>query len=310
MTQLAETLDVLIAGAGLSGMAAFTELVSQSGLQIGIVEHDAGVGGELRWYPELTAALTSRIDLDRVREQVHLRTTVVGVLPPMRETDLLEVNLSSKGGTQTVRTRYLLVCTGMLDRSRENNRIPGSRPAGVVTPAFAVRALEHGALPGYRPVIYVECLRDAVLAKRLVQAGAEPSALLVPAGISDAVLDVLQPLGPVCHCQQITRVEGFARVEAVSFTNADGDPMTVNCDALVYASGRRGNTFALKGSGVEKDPDSEAIITDTDGKTSIPRVYAAGTCTKPDPDHAQSVEDGRRVARVILSALLHEQSVS
>jgi NADPH-dependent 2,4-dienoyl-CoA reductase/sulfur reductase-like enzyme len=310
MTELADTLDVLIAGAGISGMAAYTELVSHPGLRVAIVEHEASVGGELRWYPELSVPLMAGVDLDRVQKDVHLRTTVVGILPPLRETDLLEVNLSSRAGTQTVRTRCLLVCTGMLDKSRENNRIPGSRPAGVVTPAFAVRALEYGALPGYQPVIYAECLRDALLAKRLVQAGATPPALLVPADVSGAVLDLLNSLGPVFRCRQIAKVEGFARVEGVSFVTVDDDFLTMPCDAFVYASGRRGNTFALKGSGVEKDPETEAFVTDAEGRTSIPRVFAAGTCTRPDPDHAQSVEAGRSVARAILSTLLHKSLTS
>ncbi|MCL6547881.1 MAG: FAD-dependent oxidoreductase [Alicyclobacillus sp.] len=311
-----DVVDVLIVGAGLSGMSAYLEAKQRPGLTVALAEHEAEPGGELRWYPgfpeaaELCSAFVSAAAGD---PHVCLRTTATGVLPPLRPGDALTVNLSSATGSQMVRARAVLVCAGTFDRPREGERIPGSRPAGVMTPGFAMRVLAEGAVPARRVVVYAGCRRDMAAALRLQQAGVRVAALAArPETLSSLAWEASRLDAPWVAVRGIAAVHGRARVEAVT-VETDQGLREIPCDGLVYAGGRDAAWFALKGlAGVLASSPAfaegresaqvhagVAVAADPQGRTPVPGVFAAGTCVSLDPDHAGSAADGARVMRYI-----------
>ncbi|NBB83669.1 MAG: pyridine nucleotide-disulfide oxidoreductase, partial [Alphaproteobacteria bacterium] len=68
--------------------------------------------------------------------------------------DLRAKLMSPQAGISTVDTGSLVIATGARERTRAAIKIPGQRPAGVMTAGLAQKMVNlHGYLPGRRAVI-------------------------------------------------------------------------------------------------------------------------------------------------------------
>jgi dihydropyrimidine dehydrogenase (NAD+) subunit PreT len=76
----------------------------------------------------------------------------------------------------------------------------------------------------------------------------------------------------------------------------------IEADMFMTAIGQRGALEALEGSGIEMNDGK--IVVDAERRTSVAGVWAGGDCVLGEEDlTVQAVEDGKRAARSILSAL-------
>ena len=81
-----------------------------------------------------------------------------------------------------------------------------------------------------------------------------------------------------------------------------GSVFRIEADMLLTAIGQRGAPEALEGTGIEIEDGR--IVVDDERRTSLEGVWAGGDCVLGGEDlTVQAVEDGKRAARSILSAL-------
>jgi NADPH-dependent 2,4-dienoyl-CoA reductase/sulfur reductase-like enzyme len=153
--------------------------------------------------------------------------------------------------------------------------------------------------------------------------GQEVASTARAAGADVIVIEALErPLGPLLgdevaewliamHREEGARVLVGARLEAVE-GNGRAERLTleggerIECDAVVVGVGVAPQTEWLRGSGLDLD----GVRTDPVGRTSLPRVYAAGDVARPYDvrlgDHARTEHwdaasrQGAAVARAIL----------
>src|SRR6266566_4753202 len=137
--------DLAIVGAGQSALSALSSGIA--GEKTIVIDYQEAPGGFLR---EALPAHGFEEAWDLI-ESFHMpsevtacfKISVVGLLPALEP-----------GEPHTLIARRLLIASGGLELTREHAEIPGTRPAGVITPILAHQLLSLGYLPGKRAVIY------------------------------------------------------------------------------------------------------------------------------------------------------------
>ena len=287
--------NLAIVGAGLSALSALRAGVANE--RTVVLDYQDAPGGFLR------SALPAPgfedawelISSFRLPQGVtaYFEATAVGLLPAFDagEPHILLVRL--RQGTIEIRAQRVLIACGGLETTREQAQIPGTRPAGVITPVLVHQLLARGYLPGRQAVVYGDARYVQATAQRLTSVGARVT-LIEPA--TNETRQVEQELPA-----EIAEIVGFPRLQCVRLRRA-GQLFDVPADSLVYGVGMVANTHWLKGSGVMTGPDG-AIQVDEHYRTNVPGIYAVGTVVAPSLDHADSITMGKEVASLLTGGL-------
>lgn len=290
------TYDLVVIGGGLSALS-FLRAGGSKGATL-LLEHQERLGGFL--HPALPATTFGEAwELVRTFEadpaiEVRCATTAVGLLPASGPTATHTVLARGARGTQHIAARRVLLACGGLEITREHDQIPGTRPAGVVTPALIHQLLNRRYLPGHRPIVYGECRYAGATAIRLARVGAEVTLIPRP-GHDPPSLDRNIRIEPPAT---LTEIGGFPRVEWIALQR-DGAMVRVPTDTLVYAVGLVANTHWLTGSGVALTVQG-AVEVDERYETVVRGVYAIGTAVAPSLDHVDSIAMGAAAANSVL----------
>jgi len=287
--------NLVIVGAGLSALSALRAGVAHG--RTVLLDYQDAPGGFLR--SALPAAgfeeaweLISSFRLPK-GVTAYFEATAVGLLPAFDagEPHILLVRL--RQGTIEIRAQRVLIASGGLETTREQAQIPGTRPAGVITPVLVHQLLVRGYLPGRQAVVYGDGRYVQATAQRLTSAGASVT-LIEPA--TNETRQVEQELPA-----EIAEIVGFPRLQCVRLRRA-GQLFDVPADILVYGVGMVANTHWLKGSGVMTGPGG-AIQVDEQYRTNVAGIYAVGTVVAPSLDHADSITMGKEVASLLAGGL-------
>ncbi len=269
-----------IVGAGLSSLSAINSGIARE--KTILIDYADATGGFLK--PALPApGFETAWDLI---ESFHMpagiaacfKTTAVGLLPALAPGEPHTLIARRSEGTVEIHTRRILIACGGLELTREHAQVPGTRPAGVITPMLAHQLLSRGYLPGRRAVIYGDSNYALATSRRLAAAGVK---------VTHVGLDAL-----------LMQILGFPRVEVVRFLR-DGQLFDLEADTLIYAAGMMANTHWLKGSGIITKTDG-AIEVDGHYHTNISGIFAIGTVTSPSLDHTASIAMGKEVASLLI----------
>ena len=279
------TYDLAIVGAGLSALSAIAAGTGNE--QTIMFDYQDAPGGFLQAAlpaPGLEAAW-ELIQATRIPQEVttYFGATVVGVLPAFEPGQPHMLMVRQRQGTFEVSARRVLIACGGLEVTREHVQIPGTRPAGVVTPIMVHQLLSRGYLPGRQAVVYGNACYTRVTAQRLANAGIEVS-LVDP---SEA---------------ELIDIDGFPRLQQVTLRR-DGQSYDVPTDLLVYGAGMMANTHWLKGSGINTALHG-CIQVYAGYQTNVPGIYAVGTVVSPSLDHADSFAMGKEVASLLSGGTL------
>ena len=269
--------ELAIVGAGLSALSAIaaglgrerTILLDYQDEPGGFLKHALPASGfEAAW--EL-------IPSTRIPRSVTVcfGATVVGLLPAFEDAEPHALVVRQSQGTSQVQAKRVLIACGGLEIPRESAQIPGSRPAGVMTPILVHQLLAQGYLPGRRAIVYGDARYTRITAQRLADAG--------------AAVSLISPTQA-----QLAAIEGSPRLQSVIVRSA-GELSRVEADLLVYGVGMMANTHWLKGSGINTAEDGTLQV-DAGYQTNVPGVYAIGTVVAPSLDHVDSLAMGKEVA--------------
>ena len=276
--------SLAIVGAGLSSLSAIRSgIVSERAI---VLDYQDAPGGFLR---EALPAHGFEEAWDLIKS-FHMppevttcfKTSAVGLLPALEPGEPHILIARWQEGTMEIRARRILIASGGLELSREHAEIPGTRPAGVITPILAHQLLSLGYLPGKRAVIYGDSRYTLATARRLAASGVEVTHVGLYA--------------------ELVEVQGFPRLEVLRFRR-DGRLFDLAADSLIYAVGMMANTHWLKGSGIITKPDG-AIAVDRNYQTNIHGIFAIGTVVSPSLDHADSIAMGKEVASLLVGGFL------
>jgi len=260
--------DVLVVGAGASGMAAALEL-ARRGRKVEVVEDGLAWGGSLRalvgpasvaWEPLLRAFGEA---VARAQVSLRLETTAAGVYGD-------DVLIGGPAGVEVVTARTRVLAPGAHDGvlAFEGNDVPG-----VMSARAAGWLLARGASAGTRMVVTV------------TEGGGPFGEALSSAG-SDVELVRGVP----------TLVRGSGRVKEVTVVDAAGE-RRIKCDALLVDAPRAPayELCAQAGAELAHEPRGFVVRVPAGGRIR-PGVLAVGEAVGTPLDVAQVVEESRQLA--------------
>lgn len=310
-----QAFDVVVIGGGPAGMAAALA-AHKAGARVAIVEREQHLGGILRqcihpgfglshFKQELTGPEYAQHFIDQVHATdiaLFLNSMVIGIDSSEGEavgtldTDktagaaaVHTVTLMSPAGMLQLTGRAVVLAMGCRERTRNEIKIPGSRPAGVFTAGLAQRYINIENLkPGSRAVILGSGDIGLIMARRCTLEGISVEGVyeLMPYanGLRRNVKNCLDDFGIPLHLSTtVTRVIGHDRVEAVEVSKVDehlapiaGTERIVPCDTLLLSVGLIPENELSVAAGVELDPRTRGAVVDQSLQTGVPGIFACG----------------------------------
>jgi thioredoxin reductase len=304
--------DVVIVGGGPAGLTAARELSPD--LRVLVLDRETHAGGIPRHSDHLGYGLR---DLRRVTSgPAYARRLVASALDAGAEirTEATvtgwagdrTLEVTSPQGRLRVRGGAVVLATGARERPRSARLVAGDRPAGVLSTGQLQNVVHlHHRSPGTRAVVVgaelvswsaVLTLREAgcstVLMTTEYERGESYAAFRAPARVALRV--------DVATRTRVTRVIGRDRVEAVEVLDTrSGERRTVACDVVVFTADWIPDHELVRLGGADLDPATLGPRVDSDLRTSLEGVFAAGNLVHPVDTADICALDGRHVATAV-----------
>ncbi len=313
--------DVLIIGAGPSGLAAAIALRKAGIKKILVVEREAIAGGVPRhcqhtgfgirdMYRVLTGPDYARRYVQQAEVtgvEIATNTMVTGWSGEK------SVQVTSPTGIEQIVANAIVLATGCRERPRSGRLIPGSRPEGIFT---------TGALQQW---IY---LHQHPIGKRAVVVGAEHVSFSALMSLKHAGVDVIAMVTDQPHHQSffmyklitadrwriplitnayISEIRGKRRLESVEISDASNRRCDIMCDTLVFTGDWVPDYELAQSHALMLEENSRAPQVDSQLRTSSPGIFAVGNLIHAAETADIAALSGRYVANPILNYLQTDQ---
>ena len=300
--------DVVVIGGGPAGLSAATELARLGAGKVVLLERDFEVGGiprhcghspfGMREFHRILSggAYARRLERRAVSAgvEIRVRASVTGIRDGV-------VTAATPDGLAELEARRIVLATGNREKPRSQRLVGGERPVGIInTGALQAYVYCEKLKPFRRPVIVGTELvaMSAILSCR--SAGITPVAVIEPNIRPTARFPfhlLPKALGIPLHFNaEILAIRGKDRVEEIEISVA-GERRAIACDGVLFTGDFTPESALARMSGLAIDPASGGPVVDTFGRTSDPRIFAAGNLLRPVETAGWCWEEGRRIAR-------------
>ncbi|WP_031166797.1 NAD(P)/FAD-dependent oxidoreductase [Streptosporangium roseum] len=312
------TPDVVIVGAGPSGLSAARALAPKLGGGVLVLDRESTAGGIPRHsdHPgygirDMRRFMSGPAYARRLVEQaeaagatIRTNATVTGWAGDHA------IEATTPEGRIRVEARAVVLATGARERPRPARLIPGDRARGVYTTGHLQNLvhLQHGKV-GRRAVIVGAELVSWSAALTLREAGCRTVLMTTeyPRPDSYSLFSVPGRIlfrTRVATRTRVTRIIGRPELEAVEVENIDtGERRIVECDTLILTGDWIPDHELARAAGITLDPGTKGPLVDSALRTDRPGVFAVGNMLHPVDTADIAAIDGAHVARSVIAWL-------
>jgi NADPH-dependent 2,4-dienoyl-CoA reductase/sulfur reductase-like enzyme len=311
--------DIVVIGGGPAGLAAAIEARKSGVKRILMLERDRELGGILQ------QCIHNGFGLHIFKEEhtgpeyaERFIKELIGMgIEYKLDTIVLEVSnskvitaMNSIDGIFHIQANAIILAMGCRERTRGSIRIPGTRPAGVLTAGTAQRFVNiEGYMIGKRIVILGSGDIGLIMARRLTLEGADVLAVaeLMPysGGLTRNIVQCLVDFNiPLYLSHTVVNIEGHDRVEAVTIAEVDksfkpikGTEKRFECDTLLLSVGLIPENELSKSAGIELDSVTGGPIVNESMETSVEGIFACGNVVHVHDLVDWVTEESRRAGR-------------
>jgi thioredoxin reductase len=315
-------IEVLIVGAGPSGLACALELKRLGFSDMLVVDREAEPGGMPQFchhqgygWRDLRRLYTgpqySRHYARKAEEagiELKTRTMVTGW------SDNNTLQLTNRRGREEIQAQAILLATGCRERPRSARLIAGSRPSGIFTTGSLQRFVYDYHLPAGKKAVVVGAELVGFSALLTLFSSHTPVARMITHlphhqayGIYKAfkifAADVLTGT-TITPQARVCRIFGRKRVEGVEIEHlATGQKETIDCDTVIFSGDWiPENELSVSGH-LSMNERAQAPLVDGCFRTSIPGIFATGNLLHGAEPADYVALEGRSAARPILDYL-------
>jgi thioredoxin reductase len=197
--------------------------------------------------------------------------------------------MSPAVGLRIVTAGAVVLAMGARERTRGAIRIPGTRPAGVLTAGLAQKFVNLlGYLPGRRVVVVGSGDVGLIMSRRLTLEGVEVAGVfeIMPHanGLSRNIVQCLHDFDIPLHLSTtVAEIHGGDRVEKVTVAPVDehlrpipGRGWEVRCDTVLFSVGLIPENELSRRLNLRLDPTTGGPIVTSAMETSLDGVFACG----------------------------------
>jgi NADPH-dependent 2,4-dienoyl-CoA reductase/sulfur reductase-like enzyme len=290
--------DIVVIGGGPAGLAAAIEARKNEVEKILIIERDRELGGILQ------QCIHNGFGLHVFKEELtgpeyaerFIKELINMGIEYKLDTMALEISdnkmvtaMNGADGILHIQAKAIILAMGCRERTRGAIRIPGTRPAGVLTAGTAQRFVNmEGYMVGKRIVILGSGDIGLIMARRLTLEGADVLAVaeLMPysGGLTRNIVQCLEDFNiPLYLSHTVVNIEGHDRVEAVTIAQVDDKLKTIKgtekkfeCDTLLLSVGLIPENELSKSAGIALDIVTGGPIVSEFMETSVGGIFACG----------------------------------
>jgi len=326
--------EIVVIGGGPAGLAAAIEAKKSGAKEILVLERDMELGGILQqcihngfglhvFKEELTGPEYAERFIRELKDmgiEYKLDTMVLEV------SDKKQITAMNRDeGILNIQAKAVVLAMGCRERTRGAIRIPGTRPAGVMTAGTAQRFVNmEGYMTGKRVVILGSGDIGLIMARRLTLEGAEVLGVaeLMPfsGGLNRNIVQCLEDFDIPLYLQHtVVDVEGKDRVEAVTIAKVDerykpikGTEKRFDCDTLLLSVGLIPENELSKSAGITLDNITAGPRVNEAMETSAEGIFACGNVVHVhdlvDWVTEESRKAGRNAARYVSGQLINTEN--
>lgn len=283
--------DLVIVGAGVSGMTAAISAAQEGVKDILIIERENALGGILNecihngfGAQVLNEAVTGPEYVEYLKEK--LNSTHVEVLLNTNVLDIKSnktiIYVNSNEGVTEISAGCIIFAMGAKERYSGNVNIPTNALTGIFSVGEIHRMINiEGYLPGKNAIITAKDKRAFILARRFIIEGGNLEGIIIEDKFEDILNEEIEDIIDgfdmnIIDNTKVVGVSGSRRIENVMLLNTENNESTkMNCDCLILSVGFIPETKQLKK--LKIDIDEETLGPKVNNyQTSLDGFFACG----------------------------------
>ena len=305
--------DLIIVGAGASGLSAGVSALKSGIKSVLILEKEDVLGGNLNLFidngfgeyylnnivtgPELGSILIK--DYKELGGEYKVNTRVLEI-----NRDKIITYVNPNEGIQEVEANAIILAAGCREKYTGNIMIHIHKFTGIFTTGAAHRLVNYsGYLPGKEVIITGDDMWTFILARRLVIEGANLKGIVTERKCFNRdELDIVNGFNiPIIYTSEVIEIEGEERVNLAKVKNIETEEITsIECDSLILSVGYLPDNDFIRKMSLIMDGDR---IYSENNKTSVEGIFITGTMEKGITDLFKSGENGFKVGKQVAKYL-------
>ncbi|MBE6062287.1 MAG: FAD-dependent oxidoreductase [Clostridium butyricum] len=283
--------DLIIIGAGISGMTAALSAAKSGLKKVLLIEREECVGGIVnqcihngfgsKFIGESVTGTEYiqylKDELSKTKVEILLNTTVLDIT-----VNKTVMYVNPIDGVKEVTSGAIIFAMGCKERFSGNVDIATNGLTGIFTVGEAQRIVNiEGYLPGKRVIITAKDKWGFILARRLLIEGGNVVAVVIDSKfediLDDEIADIMDGFNiPVVERSKVIHIYGNVRINNVEVLNLDNKEITnYDCDSVILSVGFVPESCKIKKLKIEIDEKTKGPKV-RDYKTSVDGFFACG----------------------------------